>query len=53
MNNPVYSGLLTLEISKIVMYEFWYGYVEPWRKSKIRLNGYGYFHCSCRNRRHL
>ena len=29
MNKPVYLGLSTLEISKKVMYEFWYGYVKP------------------------
>ena len=26
MNSPVYLGLLILELSKILMYEFWYGY---------------------------
>ena len=25
MNKPVYLGLLILEISKTLMYEFWYG----------------------------
>ena len=29
MNKPVYLGLSILEISKIIMYEFWYGYVRP------------------------
>ena len=29
MNKPVYLGLSILEISKIVMYEFWYDYVIP------------------------
>ena len=29
MNNPVYLGLSVLELSKILMYEFWYGYVKP------------------------
>ena len=28
MNKPVYLGLPILEISKIVMYEFWYDYVK-------------------------
>ena len=28
VNKPVYLGLLTLELSKILMYEFWYDYVE-------------------------
>ena len=29
MNKPVYVGLSMLELSKIVMYEFWYDYVKP------------------------
>ena len=29
MNNPVYLGLSLLELSKILMYEFWYDYVKP------------------------
>ena len=29
MNKPVYLGLSILEISKILMYEFWYDYVKP------------------------
>ena len=29
MNKPVYIGLPILELSKIVMYEFWYDYVKP------------------------
>ena len=29
MNNPVYLGLSTLDLSKTVMYEFWYDYVKP------------------------
>ena len=28
MNTPVYLGLSILEISKIVIYEFWYDYVK-------------------------
>ena len=28
MNKPVYLGLSVLEISKIVMYEFWYDYMK-------------------------
>ena len=28
MNKPVYSGLSVLELSKIIMYEFWYDYME-------------------------
>ena len=29
MNKTVYLGLLVLELSKIVMNEFWYDYVKP------------------------
>ena len=29
MNKPVYLGLSKLELSKILMYEFWYDYVKP------------------------
>ena len=29
MNKPVYLELSILEISKILMYEFWYDYVKP------------------------
>ena len=29
MNKPIYLGLSILEISKILMYEFWYDYIKP------------------------
>lgn len=29
MNKPVHLGLLILEISKTIMYNFWYDYIEP------------------------
>ena len=29
VNKPVYLGLPILEISKLIMYEFWYDYVKP------------------------
>ena len=29
MNKSVYLGQSILELSKIVMYEFWYDYVKP------------------------
>ena len=29
MNKPVYLGLSILESNKILMYEFWYDYVDP------------------------
>ena len=36
MNKPVYLGLSILELSKIVMYEFWYDYVkQKYKKAKL------------------
>ena len=37
MNNPVYLGLSILEISKTLMYEFWYDYMKPdyWDNVKL------------------
>ena len=29
MNNPVFLGLSILEVSKTLMYEFWYDYIKP------------------------
>ena len=29
MNKPVYLGLSILELSKTLMYDFWYDYVKP------------------------
>ena len=29
MNKPVYLGLSILDLSKAVMYKFWYDYVKP------------------------
>ena len=29
MNKPVYLGLAILELSKILMHEFWYDFVTP------------------------
>ena len=29
MNEPVYLGLSILDLSKTVMYEFWYDYIKP------------------------
>ena len=28
MNKPIYLGLSILEVSKILMYEFWYDYMK-------------------------
>ena len=37
MNKPVYIGQAVLDISKILMYEFWYDYLEPKYGDKIKL----------------
>ena len=29
MNKPIYLGLSILDISKRLMYEFWYNYMKP------------------------
>ena len=52
MNKLFYLGLSVLELSKIVMYEFWYNYVKPkhGKKSKIMLHGHSQFHCIHKSR---
>ena len=37
MNKPIYLGLSILEISKIIMYEFWYDYVETKYGDMVKL----------------
>ena len=37
MNKPVYLGFLILELSKILIYEFWYDYVKPKYYEKVKL----------------
>ena len=37
MNKPIYLGLSILEISKILMYEFWYDYMKPKYNSNVKL----------------
>ena len=37
INKPVYLGLSILELSKILMYEFWYNYVKPKYGEKTKL----------------
>ena len=37
MNKPIYLGLSILEISKLLMYEFWYDYMKPKYDDKVRL----------------
>ena len=37
INKPVYLGLSILDLSKIVMYKFWYDYVKPKYDGNARL----------------
>ena len=37
MNKPIYLGLSILEISKILVYEFWYDYMKPKCNDNVRL----------------
>ena len=37
MNKPIYLGLSILEISKILMYEFWYDYMKAQYNDNVRL----------------
>ena len=37
MNKPVYLGFSILEISKTLMYEFWYDYMKPKYDDNVKL----------------
>ena len=37
MNKPIYLGLSILDISKILMYEFWYDYMKPKYDDNVKL----------------
>ena len=37
MNKPVYLGMSILDISKTLMYEFWYDYLKPKYNDKAKL----------------
>ena len=37
INKPVHLGLSILELSKILMYEFWYVYIKPKYGEKVKL----------------
>ena len=41
INKPVYLGLSLLELSEILMYEFWYDYVKPKYGEKAKTLLYG------------
>ena len=38
MNKLVYLGMLALDISKTLMYEFWYDYIKLKYKEKAKLS---------------
>ena len=38
MNKPIYLGLSILEISKTLMYEFWYDYMKPKYGDNVKLS---------------
>ena len=37
MNKPIYLGLSILEISKLLIYEFWYNYMKPKYGNNVKL----------------
>ena len=37
MNKPVYVGQALLDLSKTLMYEFWYDYIKPKYGDKVKL----------------
>ena len=41
MNKPVYLGMSILDISKTLMYEFWYDYIKPKYQEKAELLAIG------------
>ena len=38
MNKPIYLGQAILDISKTLMYEFWYDYIKPKYGDRARLS---------------
>ena len=52
MNKPAYLGLSILELSKILMCNFWHDQLKPkyFEKEKLSYIGYRQFHCMHKNR---
>ena len=42
MNKPVYLGMSILDISKTLMYKFWYHYIKPKYEVRAKIMLYGY-----------
>ena len=36
MNKPIYLGMAILDISKILMYIFWYDYIKPKYGNRVK-----------------
>ena len=50
MSKLVYLGLSILELSKLLMYEFWYDYVKLKYGEKKLFYGYRQCHCIHKNK---
>ena len=50
MNKPADLDLSALDLSKTVMYEFWYDYVKPKYGNESLLYEYRQLHCSCKKK---
>ena len=37
MNEPIYLGMLILDIGKTLMYEFWFDYIKPKYGDRVKL----------------
>ena len=49
MNKPVYLALLILDMSKIIVYEYWYDYTKPKCGNKATiLHGHEQLHSLCK-----
>ena len=42
MDKPIYLGLSILDISKTLMYEFWYDYIKPKYDDSVKIMLCGY-----------